>query len=65
MPKLKTHKGVAKRVKVTKTGKILRKSAGKRHLAAGKSSERKRRLRHSVTMTGGEAKRFKRLLNLR
>ena len=45
MPKLKTHKGAAKRFKITATGKIKRKKAFKSHLLTGKSSKRTKRLR--------------------
>jgi large subunit ribosomal protein L35 len=65
MPKLKTHKGVAKRVKVTKKGKVKRQQAWHRHLMTGKSGSRKRRLRRQVLATKAEAKRMKRLLGLR
>lgn len=41
----KTKKAAAKRLKITATGKILRRKPGLRHLAASKSSKRKRRLR--------------------
>ncbi|MBN2376405.1 MAG: 50S ribosomal protein L35 [Sedimentisphaerales bacterium] len=55
MPKQKTHKGLAKRVKISGTGKVRRKSAGKGHLMSHKSGNRSRGLRHttgmSVTMT--------------
>lgn len=40
----KTKKSVAKRFKVTATGKILRRKPGLRHLASSKSAKRKRRL---------------------
>jgi large subunit ribosomal protein L35 len=40
----KTKKSVAKRFKITATGKILRRKPGLRHLASSKSSKRKRRL---------------------
>ncbi len=43
--KLKTKKALAKRIKVTKTGKFLRKKAGKSHLLSGKTRKRKRQLR--------------------
>ncbi|MFH1413807.1 MAG: 50S ribosomal protein L35, partial [Candidatus Omnitrophota bacterium] len=45
MPKLKTKKGVAKRFKLTKTGKIKYHSEGKRHLLSSKGKKRKRKLR--------------------
>jgi large subunit ribosomal protein L35 len=44
MPKMKTHRAAAKRYKVTASGKILRRSAGKKHLLQHKSVSRKRRL---------------------
>lgn len=50
MPKLKTHRGAAKRFKVTGTGKILRRRANKSHLLTGKPSKRTRNLRHSATV---------------
>ena len=65
MPKLKTHKGLSKRVKVTKSGKIKRFQAFKRHLMQGKGGSRRTRLRKGVIMTGAEAKRIGRLLGLR
>ncbi|HON45581.1 MAG TPA: 50S ribosomal protein L35, partial [Planctomycetota bacterium] len=48
MPKLKTNKSVAKRVRVTKTGKILRNKQGRRHLLSNKTSKRERGLRKVV-----------------
>jgi len=45
MPKLKTHRGAAKRFKKTARGKIKKASAYKSHLLTGKSSRRRRRLR--------------------
>lgn len=50
MPKLKTKKGVAKRFKITKKGKIMYKGGGKSHLATGKESKRLRHLRKSKTV---------------
>jgi large subunit ribosomal protein L35 len=44
MPKMKTHRAAAKRYKVTASGKILRRSAGKKHLLQHKDASRKRRL---------------------
>ena len=48
MPKLKTHKGAAKRFKKTGTGKIVRHHAFGRHILTSKSSGRKRRLGKSA-----------------
>ena len=44
MPKLKTHKGAAKRFKKTGTGKITRRHAFARHILTSKSRKRKRKL---------------------
>lgn len=65
MPKLKTRKAVAKRVRVTRNGKVLRHRAGKRHLLSSKNARRRRRLRRVVGVAPGEARRIKRLLGLR
>jgi len=48
MPKLKTHKGAAKRFKKTGTGKIVRNRAFARHILTSKSSGRKRKLAQST-----------------
>ena len=62
MPKLKTHKGTAKRVKLTKTGKVLRQRAFKNHMLSKKSKSRKRRINTSATIEGSVAKNIKRAL---
>jgi large subunit ribosomal protein L35 len=51
MPKQKTHKGAKKRFRVTATGKLLRKQAGKRHLNSHKTGERKQKLGRTITET--------------
>ena len=48
MPKLKTHKGAAKRFKKTGTGKVVRAHAFGRHILTSKARSRKRKLRHGV-----------------
>ncbi len=50
MPKMKTHKGTAKRVKITGTGKILIEPAGGGHLMSKKTSSRKRRYSQDVAV---------------
>jgi large subunit ribosomal protein L35 len=45
MPKMKTHKATAKRLKVTGRGKIMHKTPGGAHLLSGKSRRRKRRFK--------------------
>lgn len=62
MPKMKTHRGAAKRFKKTGTGKIKRSQAFKRHLLVSKSAKRKRGLSSSVIVTPGDAKRIAQLL---
>lgn len=44
MPKLKTRKGVKKRFKITKNGKVMMRKSGKRHILTKKSRKRKRAL---------------------
>lgn len=62
MPRLKTHRGAAKRFKITATGKIKRKKAFASHLLTGKSSRRMRRLRHSTLVGKTEKSKVARLL---
>jgi large subunit ribosomal protein L35 len=62
MPKLKTHRGAAKRFKITGNGKIKRWKANKSHLLTGKSSRRTRRLRSSTLVDKADVKRIKTLL---
>jgi len=64
MPKQKTHRGAAKRFKVTATGKVKIRKGGKSHLLTSKSKKRKRRLRKPDILEGKEAKNIKRLLNV-
>ncbi len=45
MPKMKTHKGTAKRFRVTRNGKIMRGKAFKSHILEKKSQKRKRNFR--------------------
>ncbi len=62
MPKIKTHKGAAKRFKVTSSGKILRVKAYKGHILTKKSAERKRRLGKMQEVSSSDRKKVKRLL---
>lgn len=63
MPKMKTHRGAAKRFKRTGSGKIKRNRAYKSHLMASKSQSRVRRLRKSGLVSSADHKRINRLLN--
>ncbi|MFY9270774.1 MAG: 50S ribosomal protein L35 [Candidatus Manganitrophaceae bacterium] len=60
--KLKTHRGAAKRFKITGSGKVLRRKAGKRHLLTGKAAKRKRSLSGSTPVHPGEVRAIERLL---
>ncbi len=62
MPKQKTHKGTAKRFKITGTGKVKRMSMGKSHILTKKSRKRKRRLRKAKIQLGKQAQLIRRLL---
>lgn len=62
MPKLKTHKGAAKRFKRTGNGKIKRQHAHRNHNLGHKRQKRKRRLRKSTTVDSTEHKKIDRLL---
>ena len=63
MPKMKTHRGAAKRFKITGSGKVKRYRANKSHILTKKSPKRKRRLRRpDLVATPGEVKHVKRLL---
>lgn len=62
MPKMKTHRGAAKRLKPTASGKWKRVKAFKSHLLGKKPSDRKRRLRKAEVLSASDQKRMKRLL---
>jgi len=63
MPKLKTKKGVAKRFKISKKGKVQYLAGGKRHLLTGKKTARIRRLRMVRTLKDNKlVKYIKRML---
>jgi large subunit ribosomal protein L35 len=62
MPKMKTHRGAAKRFKPTASGKWKKEKAFRSHKLAKKSSERKRRLRRAEVLSASDQKRMKRLL---
>jgi large subunit ribosomal protein L35 len=62
MPKQKTRKSVLKRFKVTKTGKVMRRGSGGRHLNAKKSKKRRRRQKVTKQLTGRMAIKIKKTL---
>ena len=62
MPKQKTHKGAAKRFNLTKTGKVKRAQAFKRHILTKKPTKRTRNLRKAAFVFKTEAKTMKKLI---
>ncbi len=54
--KLKTKKALLKRIKITKSGKIMRRKAGKSHLLSGKRANRKRKLRKATVLSSAYVK---------
>ena len=62
MPKMKTKKGAAKRLKRTASGRLKRHRANHSHILTKKSQKRKRRLRKSTLVAKADEKRMKRLL---
>jgi large subunit ribosomal protein L35 len=62
MPKMKTHRGAAKRFKKTGTGRVKRGHAFTSHILTKKSPKRKRQLRQSALIAKSDEKRVKRLL---
>jgi large subunit ribosomal protein L35 len=62
MPRMKTHRGAAKRFKKTGTGKLVRNRANKQHILTKKHPKRKRQLRKSALISAADEKRIRQLL---
>ena len=62
MPKLKTHKGVAKRLRRTKSGLLKKRNAGRQHILGNKPRKHKRQLRKTGYVSKVDAKRIRRLM---
>ncbi len=62
MPKLKTRKTVAKRFKISATGKLMRRATGLNHLMRKKSMNRRRRLLKGTELYKGDQKRMRQML---
>ena len=62
MPKQKTHRGAAKRLSLTKSGKIKRAKAYRNHIMASKTPKQKRNLRHGGLVDKTEVKKMKMLI---
>ncbi|MCY4646000.1 MAG: 50S ribosomal protein L35 [Gammaproteobacteria bacterium] len=62
MPKMKTNRGAAKRIRRTGRGKLRRMRAYKSHILTKKSRKRKRRLRSATLVSSADARKLRRLL---
>ncbi|MBN6887950.1 large subunit ribosomal protein L35 [Cytobacillus horneckiae] len=62
MPKMKTHRGSAKRFKRTGSGKLKRSHAYRSHMFANKSQKQKRKLRKGTLVSSGDYKRIRNML---
>ncbi|MDP6285509.1 MAG: 50S ribosomal protein L35 [Acidimicrobiales bacterium] len=64
MPKMKTHRGAAKRIKVTGSGRLRRRKANKSHILEKKTSTRKRRLGRMTEVDGANNKAIRKQLGI-
>jgi large subunit ribosomal protein L35 len=64
VPKLKTQKGIAKRIRVTGSGKLMRASSFKSHLLERKSAKRKRGFENEKSVSKADRKTVRRALGL-
>jgi large subunit ribosomal protein L35 len=64
MPKMKTDRGAAKRIRVTGTGRLRRRKANRSHLLEKKSSRRTRRLGRETDISTGDERHVRRMLGL-
>mgnify|MGYP003703303583 FL=1 len=62
MPKMKTHSGARKRFRVTGSGKVMRRRAGRNHLLEHKPTTRTRRLANPIEVSAADTNKVKRLL---
>jgi large subunit ribosomal protein L35 len=62
MPKIKTKRSAAKRLRATGTGKLMRAKGWKKHLLEWKPSKRKRQLRKETLIAPADEKRMRRLV---
>ncbi|MCD6365034.1 MAG: 50S ribosomal protein L35 [Planctomycetes bacterium] len=61
---MKTNKAIAKRVKITARGKVMRRRPGAGHLKSRKSSKQLRRFRTAATLSPAFSKHAKRMLGM-
>jgi large subunit ribosomal protein L35 len=64
MPKMRSHRGLSKRVKRTASGRLKRKRAYRRHILVTKSRKRKRQLAGSAMIAKVEEKRLNAILSM-
>jgi len=64
VPKLKTQKGISKRIRVTGSGKLMRASSFKSHLLEHKSAKRKRRFENEQPVSKSDRKTVRRALGI-
>ncbi len=62
MPKMKSHRGAAKRFRKTGTGKYTHQKKNKRHILTKKSAKRKRQLREKGVVSDADQKRVRKLV---
>ena len=62
MPKMKSHRGAAKRFKKTGSGKITRQKANKQHILTKKTTKRKRSLRQDSLISDADEPRVRKML---
>ena len=62
MPKMKTHRGAAKRIKRTASGKLRHAKLNRRHILTKKTTKRKRQLREKNVLSPGDQKRVDQLV---
>ena len=63
MPKMRSHAGTKKRIKVTGSGKFKRSRAGNQHLAPGKTQKQTRQTRKSALVSTSDARRLRQILS--
>jgi len=59
MPKMKTHRGAAKRFRRTGTGKLMRRQANKNHIMEKKSPKRVRQLRGDIAVAAADERKIR------
>jgi large subunit ribosomal protein L35 len=62
MPKIKSHRGAAKRFKKTATGKFMRAKAFKRHILTSKATSRKRHNRGTFVVDAADVRKLRKML---